>query len=288
MFYLDNLKKNISLAPYTTFKIGGPATYFYEAKNSQDLIKAVKAAKKAKIPYFILGGGSNILVSDKGFDGLVIKIQNTKYEIRDTKIMAEAGVLLSELVNESVNVGLTGLEWAAGIPATVGGAVRGNAGAFGASMADIVSKVKILRDDSLFTVYCSSKDFSYRSSVFKENNDIILEVELKLNKGDKQVSKELIKKHLAYRKKHQPKYPSAGCIFKNLPEQSAGHLIERSGLNGRKMGRAQIFEKHGNFIINLGGAKASEVKKLIDLGKEKVKEKFGVELKEEIEYLGDF
>ena len=264
MYNLDKLQKNISLAPYTTFKIGGKAKYFYEAKSSEDLIKVIKAAKKAGLPYFILGGGSNVLVSDKGFNGLAIKVYSSQFTIHGNKITADAGALLSKLVDKSVKAGLTGLEWAAGIPGTVGGAVKGNASAFKGSMSDIVKTIR-------------------------NYEDIILSVEIELKKGDKEKSLKMIQEYLEYRKKNQPlKYPSAGCIFKNSEGQPAGYLIDQCGLKGEKIGNAMISKKHANFIINTGNAKAKDVKKLIDLCKKKAKEKFGVELKEEIEYLGKF
>ncbi len=259
MYDLDKLQKNISLAPYTTFKIGGKAKWFCEVKNSEDLIKAIEWAKKAKMPYFILGGGSNILVSDKGFDGLVIKLQAISYKLQATKIVADAGILLSKLVDESVKAGLTGLEWAVGIPGTVGGAVKGNASAFKNSMSDIVKNIR-------------------------KYEDIILSVELELKKGDRKKSEKIIKEYLEHRNKHQPlEYPSAGCIFKNPEGDFAGRLIEQCGLKGTKINNAMISKKHANFIVNIGKAKASDVKKLIDLCKEKVKDKFGIELEEEIE-----
>ncbi len=285
-------KKNISLAPYTTFKIGGMAKYFCEARNSEDVIAAVARAKKENLPFFILGAGSNILVSDKGFEGLIIKIQNTRYKIRDTKIVADAGVLLSELVSKSAEAGLTGTEWAAGIPGTVGGAVRGNAGAFGISMSNIVREVKVLNIGTSQVQIFKNKDckFGYRDSIFKKNkNLIILSTELELRKGDREKSEKLIKDYLKQRKEKQPmEHPSAGSIFKNPEGQSAGYLIEQCGLKGKIVGGAMISEKHANFIVNLGNAKAKDVKKLIDLCKEKVKEKFGIKLEEEIEYLGKF
>lgn len=288
---LSGVKKNVFLAPYTTFKIGGKAKYFYEAKSKEDLVKAIKAAKETGLPFFILGGGSNVLVSDKGFNGLVIKMQNTKYEIRATKIVADAGVLLSKLVDESVKVGLTGLEWAAGIPGTVGGAVRGNAGAFGVSMADTVKSVEVfnINSGSMDQWSSGSAEFGYRDSIFKRDKDlIILSVVLELKKGNKETSKRVIKRHLAYRKKHQSLLSSAGSVFENPLDKSAGYLIEQCGLNGKKINKAMIYKEHGNFIVNLGNAKAKDVIKLINLCKKKVREKFRIELKEEIEYLGEF
>lgn len=292
MFYLNELQgvqKNVPLASYTTFKIGGKAKYFYEAKSGEDLMKAIKAAK---MPVFILGSGSNVLVSDKGFNGLVIKLQATSCKLQATKMVADAGVLLSKLVDESVKKGLTGLEWAAGIPGTVGGAIRGNAGAFDSSMADIVRSVTVLETPSLKVKTLKNKDckFGYRESIFKHGKDLlILSVELEFKKGDKKRSQEIVEEHLARRKEKQPlEYPSAGSIFKNPEGQSAGHLIEQCGLKGKKVGGAMISKKHSNFIVNLGNAKAEDVKKIIDLCKEKVREKFGIELEEEIECLGEF
>ncbi len=290
---MPNIKmsKNILLAPYTTFKIGGPAKYFYETKNSKEIVEAIKMAKKAKMPYFILGGGSNILVSDRGFDGLVIRIYGSQLSINGNKIVADAGVLLSELVDNSVKAGLTGLEWAAGIPGTVGGAVRGNAGAFNGSMAGSVKRIQVLKIPELKVASYKPQDlrFEYKDSIFKHNKDVILSVELRLENGDNKKSKQIIKEHLVYRDKHQPlEFPSAGCVFKNPEDQHAGYLIEQCGLRGTKIGGAMISKKHGNFIINTGNAKASDVKKLIDLCREKVRNKFGINLEEEIEYLGEF
>ncbi len=283
-------KKNILLAPYTTFKIGGPAKYFYIVKSANDLIKVIKWATKNKTPFFILGNGSNILVSDKGFNGLVIKMQNAKCKMQNAKIIADAGIILGKLVNESVKIGLTGLEWAAGIPGTIGGAIRGNAGAFDVSMSDIVERVRALNIKTSQITNFKNKDckFNYRESIFKKNkNSIILSAELKLKKG--KTSKNLIKNYANQRKEKQPmEFFSAGCIFKNPAKQSAGYLIEQCGLKGKKIGGAMISEKHANFIVNTGKAKASDVKKLIDLCKEKVKNKFKIKLKEEIEYLGKF
>ena len=286
------MSKNILLAPYTTFKIGGRAKYFCEARNSEDIITAITMAKKEDLPFFILGNGSNILVSDNGFEGLVIKFSIFNFQFSNNKITADAGVLLSKLVDESVKLGLTGLEWAAGIPGTVGGAVRGNAGAFGSSIVDIVKEIKVLDIGTSQVQILNNKDckFGYRDSVFKHNkNLILLSVELELKKGDKERSREMIREYLKKRQETQPlEFMSAGCIFKNPAGRSAGYLIEQCGLKGKKINGAMISEKHANFIINTGGAKAEDVINLINLCKEKVKEKFGVKLEEEIEYLGEF
>jgi len=298
-YLLPGIKQNVLLANYTTFKIGGPASYFYQAKTVKDLVKAIRLAKKKRLSFFVLGQGSNILISDKGFDGLIIKIEINKLIINNNRIITGAGVLLNDLVNKSIKKGLTGLEWAIGIPGTIGGAVRGNAGAFNHSISDIVKKVKTLKSSKLeFKVYNpKSIKFGYRDSIFKKNNEIILEIELELKKGDKKMSQELTKKYLSHRSQRQPKLSSAGCVFKNptpgqaqpgenLSIKSAGWLIEQCGLKGKRIGNAEISEKHANFIVNLGNAKAKDVKRLINLCKEKVKERFGMQLEEEIEYLG--
>ena len=307
---LPGVKKNILLKNYTTFKIGGPAKYFFVAKNKEDLIRAISVAKKinpspfpkgdrVKLPFFVLGGGSNLLVSDKGFNGILIKIRNTKYEIpacpagrQNTKIMAEAGVMLGELVNILAKTELSGLEWAAGIPGTVGGAIFGNAGAFNKSMKDVVKSVEALevKNEKCKVKNFKNRDckFSYRDSIFKNNkNLIILSVTLQMKRGDKKEIENKIKKNLEQRNKTQPlNFPSGGSIFKNPPGFFAGELVKRCGLKGKKVGNVKISEKHSNFIVNLGNGKAKDVIKLIKLIKQKVKKKFGVTLEEEIQFLG--
>ena len=317
---LPKLKTNVSLKNYTTFRIGGVAKYFFVAKTKKDLLRAILAIKKYNLPFFILGGGSNLLVSDKGFNGLVIKMQNTKYKIQDTEIMAEAGVSLGKLVSESLQIGAAGLEWAIGIPGTIGGAIRGNAGAFDESIADITKTVTVLEipnpksqilNSKFKTKILKNKDckFDYRGSIFKYNpNLIIISAVLELKKGNKKEIKEKMKKYLDYRKKNHPlSFPSAGSVFKNkklkiknkkllkeFPELKkfnqaelipAGFLIEKCGLKGKRIGNVKISKKHTNFIVNLGQGQAEDVKKLISLAKQKVKNKFRLKLEEEIQYL---
>ena len=294
---LPKIQRNVLLRHYTTFKIGGPAKYFFVAKTKKDLIKAVKVAKKINLPFFILGGGSNLLVSDEGFDGLIIKIKNQNLKIKNANqkskiIEAEAGVSLSQLVSVSLKNSLTGLEWAVGIPGTVGGAIWGNAGAFGKSMKDIIKSVKVLevKNKKSKIKNLTNRDcrFGYRDSIFKKNpNLIILSTEIKLEKGNKKEIKEKMKENLTYRKQTQPlSFPSAGSIFKNPKDYFAAKLIEKTGLKGKKIGNAQISKKHANFIVNLKRAKAIDVIQLINLVKKEVKKKCGIDLKEEIQYLG--
>jgi len=298
---MAKIQKNVSLKNYTTFKIGGPAKYFFIAKSKEDLIEAVRFAKQKGLPFFILGGGSNLLVADEGYDGMVIKIQNSKFEIQNEnakcKIFCEAGVKLKDLVELSLENDLTGLEWAAGIPrATVGGAVRGNAGAFGSSIGDVVEEVECVeveplgevRPPKIRTFNNKNCQFSYKETIFKKNkNLIILSCVLQLKKGDKKGIKQKIKYFSDYRKKNHPmEFLSAGSVFKNPPKIPAGELIEKCGLKGKRIGAAQVSTKHANFIVNLGKATSGDVIQLINLIKNKVKNKFGVELKEEIQFLG--
>jgi UDP-N-acetylmuramate dehydrogenase len=305
------IKEKIPLKEYTTFKIGGPARYFFVAKSKKDLKNAILWAKKKKLLFFILGGGSNVLFSDKGFNGLVIKNQNTQYEIRNTKIVAEAGVPLQKLVLETAKKGLSGLENLAGIPGTLGGAIWGNAGAFGREIGDLVEEVKVLevKGSRLKVKRLKNKEceFGYRESIFKRReNWIILETILKLKRGKKKEIEEKIKKILKLRKEKQPLgFPSAGSVFKNVPVEKvpkeirekfkeeikdgflpAGVLIEAAGLKGFQIEGAKISEKHANFILNVGKAKASDVKELMEKIKKEVKKKFKIQLEEEIKLVG--
>ena len=290
---LPGIKKNISLKDYTTFKIGGRAKYFYVAKTKTELINAVITAKKTNMPFFILGGGSNLLISDKGFSGLVIKTLNTEYQILNTKIVAETGTTLGQLVIASATAGLTGLEWAAGIPGTVGGAVFGNAGWLNnkKNISSTIESVEVLeikpKSKSKIRNY-TLKDcnFSYRDSIFKRRkNLVILSISLKLKKGNKKRIKKEISYILRERKEKIPMGFSAGSIFKNPKGFSAGQLVEKCGLKGKKIGGTEISEKHANFIINSGNARAKDVEKLINLAKKEVKNKFRIKLEEEIQIL---
>lgn len=300
-----NLKFDEPLKKWTTFRIGGLAKYFLIAKNNEVLIKAIKIAKENKIKYFILGAGSNLLFSDLGFNGLVIKVHNSQLVICNSKIIVAAGVRLIYLVTSSVKFGLTGLEWAAGIPGSVGGAVYQNAGAFGSDLSESIQSVLVLRKGKIIKFKKRECQFAYRSSIFQKNQAVILEVELKLKRGNNKKSQEEIKRIIDSRRTKQPTGHSAGSVFKNVnfkkipagvikkyPQLqnfkrlgiiSAGWLIENSGIKGLKVGDAQISEKHANFIINKEKAKSKDVLKLISIAKKKVIKKFKTELQEEIE-----
>ena len=199
---LPEIRKDISLKNYTTFRIGGKAKYFFAAKERKDLILALKIAKKLKLPFYLLGGGSKLLVSDKGFNGLVIKVENSKFKVQNCEIFSEAGLSLERLINIAVDNSLTGLEWAAGIPGTVGGAVRGNAGAWERSMLDIIKEVEVfdLKNQKILTFSNKKCEFAYRSSIFKKNkNLVILSSTINLRKGNKKKSKSQIKRKSSLR-----------------------------------------------------------------------------------------
>jgi len=297
--------ENEPLANYTTFKIGGPAQYFFTAENLTDLIKAIKSAKKLNLPYFILGRGSNLLVSDKGFKGLIIRVINDRLEIRDNRIRSETGVDLGKLVREATNVSLSGLEFLAGIPGTVGAAVYGNVGAFGKSTADVLISAEILtKDNKVRKVENKWFNFRYRDSRLKDSGEIVLRAEFQLKKSNKEEIKKTINEILKIRKEKIPPYASAGSIFKNIElrtlneklktsfqekakggKVATGFLIDQCGLKGTKIGRAEISKQHANFIINRNGAKAKDVLELIELIKKKVYDKFGIKLKEEVQII---
>jgi UDP-N-acetylmuramate dehydrogenase len=288
---LNGVKENVILAPYTTFKIGGEAEYFLEVERKEELIKAIELSKEINLPVFILGRGSNLLVSDEGFKGLVLKIDFNEIEIEENSVICGAGVSLSELLKRLTEEGLSGLEWAAGIPGTVGGAIRGNAGAFEGSMSDCIREIEALEINPEIRIKKYNKEeskFNYRSSIFKNKKDIvIINALFELEKGNREKIKKDIEKYLNYRKeKHPLSFPSAGSIFKNPVDNSAANLIDKSGLKGEQIGGAKVSEKHANFIVNSGEAKAEDVLELIALVKKRVKKKFGIELEEEIELVG--
>lgn len=303
------IEKGVLLKKYTTFKIGGPAEYFADVKNVADLQEVLKWAKENKQPIKILGGGSNMLISDNGLKGLVIKLSLDKLEFDDTKVTVGPGVMLAYLLNMAIKNGLTGLEFAAGIPGTVGGATRGNAGTYGIAMDSVVKSIKYLDEDlNSKEMPASEAQFAYRHSIFKEKAWIILELNIELEKGDVKAAQALIKERLEYRQNTQPNLPSAGCIFKNVQFKNvnlkelkaknieiekfdkfkkipAAYIIERAGLKGHKIGDAQVSELHANYIVNNGQATAEQVIMLISFIKQQVRDKYGVQLQEEVQLL---
>lgn len=305
-------KRNISLKNHATFKIGGPARYFLVVKDKKNLMKVLLAVKKIGLPVFVFGGGSNLLISENGFNGLAVKIQNTNGIVLKSGniIEAFAGLSMKNLISFVMKNSLSGLEWAGGLPGTVGGAARGNAGAFGGEIKDSVVKVEAL-DENLNLKKLNNKhcEFSYRNSVFKQKNWIILSVSVKLKKGDGKTIRKIIASNIKYRKdRHPMDFPSAGSIFKNVPLSDfspkfqeklaavvkkdpfpivpAAYLISETGLKGIKIGGAQISPKHPNFVVNLSKAKSSDILGLINLVKREVKKKFGVNVETEVQMVG--
>lgn len=283
---LLGLKKNVWLKPYSTYKIGGRAKYFFVAHSKSEVIEAVEFAEKNKIKYFVLGGGSNVLFPDEGFNGLVIKIDISLLETKGNIIFAGAGIPLSSLVSLSVQKKLSGLEWAAGIYGTLGGAIYGNAGAFGEDIGGLISNVEVwnIEDGVMQNLSQKECNFGYRDSIFKKQKKyVILTAKLSLHRGKPIQIRKRIKNYLKTRQEHQPLFcASVGSIFKNPKGAYAGKIIEDCGLKGKKIGNIEISRKHANFFVNLGKGKARDVKKLINLVKKEAKKKFNITLEEEI------
>lgn len=284
------IKTNESLAEKTYIKIGGPAELYLESGSEEEIIRALELAIQNNIPFFMLGRGCNIVFTDEGFHGIVIRPILTKTElIEENKIEAGAGATLLDLVFFSHRNGLVGLEDLSGIPSSLGGAIYGNAGAGQDEIGDFIESASIAivnKENRTVTKKTFLKEdlkFEYRHSVLKEiKNGIILSAILKLEKGDTQTAKDEIEAHFDARSKAQPlSYPSAGCAFKNPPGESAGKLIEQAGIKGKQIGSMQISEKHGNFIVNLGGGTYKEYKELVEFTKKTIKEKFGIDLEME-------
>ncbi|HPX51742.1 MAG TPA: UDP-N-acetylmuramate dehydrogenase [Candidatus Pacearchaeota archaeon] len=283
---MGRLKENVLLSEYSTFRIGGLARYLIEVDNAEDLKKVIQKALELNWQFIVIGGGSNILFSSKGYNGLVIVFKsNNTFSINDNLIEVDASVSLNYLVNKLNNY--TGLEWAVGIPGTVAGAINGNAGAFGGEMSELIKQVKVLevKDNQIIEKNFSKEDckFSYRNSIFKNNSNLIIaSAILELKKDSEENVKQKIKNNLSKRMSKQPKGFSIGSIFKNGEDFSAGELIEKAGLKGLQIGDAKISDEHANFIINLGEATSDDVLELIKIIKKEVKEKFSIDLEEEI------
>lgn len=278
------------LSKYSTFQIGGPADFFYKLKNTNDLPPLISFAKKHHLKYFIIGSGSNILFDDKGFRGLIIKIETKNIIIKGTEITADAGVPIATLLTASINHSLTGLEPWIGLPGTVGGAVRGNAGCNGLECKNILSSATILnsKTNKIRTVSNKYFEFKYRQSKLKQTKEIILNATFKLKKRKINAAeqKKLITKIRKSRMDKQPFGSSTGSFFKNpSTNQPAGLLIEQAGLKGKTIGKAQISTKHANFLLNLGHATSKNIIKLAKLARKSVKAKFGLTLEEEVQIL---
>jgi len=310
----EKIQKNYPLAPLSTFKIGGAAEYFITVSEKNEAEDAWFWAKSKNLPITLLGGGSNILVADQGVKGLVIKLNNVNIKLDYPNIVCGASANVWEVAQLAVDNNLTGMEWAIGIPGSIGGAVRGNAGAHGGSFDKIIKSVRAFDSEASDWQEFSPEQcgFEYRHSMFKQKpHFIIWEVILRLAvSDDKSVVEKKVEEYKKYRAECQPKEPSAGCIFKNLfisdievankdlaekikqadkvrgGKVGAGYLIELLNLKGFSSGGAAISEQHANFIVNKNEAKAEDVIAIITKVKQDVKKAFNIELKEEVQYLG--
>jgi len=309
----DKIQKDIALKPFTTWQVGGAAKYYLEVKAKEELSAAYVWAREKKIKVYILGGGSNILVPDIGVDGFVLRMLNDNTAVKGERLECGAGAWLSNVIIKATGNNLSGLEWASGIPrATIGGSIRGNAGAFGQRMADLTETIEAFYIKKKKFVVFSNRDckFAYRSSVFKEKtNYLIWSATIRLHKEKPEIIRAKIEESLSHRARHYPKLPSVGSIFKNLDpldlkkgnpmlmneikdkvgrtgKISAGLLIDMCGLKGKVMGGVKISLEHANHIVNTGNARAEEIVMLISYIKQQVRDKFGLELQEEIQYFG--
>jgi UDP-N-acetylmuramate dehydrogenase len=323
---MPQFKENVPLSKFSHYKIGGPARFFFDARSASEVRWAVKEAKKRKLPVFVLGGGTNVLISDAGFDGLVLRVAIKDIKVKGTTVTVGAGVPMADLLKCAVAHSLAGMEWAGGLPGTVGGAVRGNAGCFGGETKDGVVSVTSfdIKKMALVTRTARTCAFGYRQSVFKKKNgaEIILSATFALAKGNKKDIARVIKERIVYRNEHHPmEHPNIGSIFKNVslhavhakgsaqykkalgdasltlrgsrfsvkvdpfPVIFAARLIAESGLRGVSAGGAMISPKHPNFIVNVLGARSSDVQSLITLAKAEVRKKFSIALEEEVQLL---
>ena len=285
------LMKEEPMAKHTTFRIGGPAEV-YACPNQEQLPALLEAAKKENAEVTVIGNGSNLLVGDKGIRGLVIEIGSGMNDIRveGTKIVAGAGALLSKVANAAAAASLGGMEFAAGIPGSIGGAVVMNAGAYGGEMKDILVSADLLtKDGEVVEVPVEEISLSYRHSRVMETGEVVLGVTLKLVSGEKEKIEAVMQELRQKRQEKQPlEFPSAGSTFKRPEGYFAGKLIMDAGLRGYTVGGAQVSEKHCGFVINQANATAADVRQLMQDVKEKVKEQFGVELEPEVKMIGEF
>ncbi len=280
------------MSRHTTFRIGGPAELFLVPKSTEEIAGIFKICREEGIPWFVLGNGSNLLVSDKGYQGVVVQLYKGfgEVKVQGCQITAQAGALLSQIAAAAREESLTGFEFAGGIPGTLGGAVVMNAGAYGGEMKDVIKEVTVLtREGEIRTLQAEELAMGYRTSAIKEAGYIVLSAVLSLEKGDKEQIKARMQELAGMRSSKQPlQYPSAGSTFKRPEGYFAGKLIMDSGLRGYQVGGAQVSEKHCGFVINTGNATARDVRNLMADVQRIVEEKYGVKLEPEVKFLGDF
>ncbi len=288
----EQIKLEEPMKNHTTFRIGGPAKVFVTPRTSEEVRAIVAVCREGKIPYYIVGNGSNLLVSDQGYEGVIIQIYREMNEIRvegDT-ITAQAGALLSAIANRALEEGLAGFEFASGIPGTLGGACIMNAGAYGGEMKDVIREVTFLTPEGeVRAVPADQMEFGYRTSIVARTGAIVLGAGIQLQRGDKDEIRARMEELREKRVSKQPlEYPSAGSTFKRPEGYFAGKLIQDAGLRGFAVGGAQVSEKHCGFVVNKGGAAAADVAELMRRVSDKVEEQFGVRLEPEVKRLGEF
>lgn len=285
----SNIKVNEPMSKHTSFKVGGNADYFVKAQTVEQVINVKKYAEENNIPLYVIGNGSNILVTDRGIRGIVLKIDLQKIEINEEEVTVGAGVKVMALAQKLLSEELTGFEELSGIPGTIGGAIRMNAGAYGKEIKDICIQTTCLDENNNIKILKNNEqDFSYRHSIFEDKKYIILETKLKLEKGKKEEIKGKMEELSAERKEKQPwEYPSAGSTFKRKEGVITAKLIDECGLKGYSIGGAEVSKKHAGFVINKGNATAKDILDLIEYIKKNVYEKFNIEIEEEIEIIGE-
>lgn len=288
----ENVIENEPMCKHTSFRLGGPARWMILIDDEEQLAKVVSYLRITEKPFFLLGNGSNLLVSDRGYNGIVLKLseQFRRVEVHGNQILAGAGALMSAVAAKARDAKLTGLEFASGIPGTIGGGVVMNAGAYGGEMKQVVETVKVLTPSGEYAVLDRDvMEFGYRTSAIRNKDYIVVEVTFSLQDGEYETIADKMEEMARMRKEKQPlEYPSAGSFFKRPEGYFAGKLIMDAGFRGYRIGGAQVSEKHCGFIINAGGATASDVRDLMIQVQERVKEMFHVELEQEVIFLGEF
>lgn len=286
----ENIHLQEPMQKHTTFRIGGPADCLVQIENKEQLIQVQKYLMQVEMPFFVLGNGSNLLVSDKGYRGVVLQIgpKMSRIEVNGDVITAQAGALMSQVARTAMEHSLTGLEFASGIPGTIGGGVVMNAGAYDGEMSGVVTQVNVVNSaGECMELENDTMEFGYRTSTIKNNPFTVTEVILKLEKGDREQIKAKMEDLAVRRREKQPlEYPSAGSTFKRPKGYFAGKLIMDAGLRGFRVGGARVSEKHCGFVVNIGNATAEDVRDVISEVQERVKERFNVDLEPEILFLG--
>lgn len=288
----NRIYTNEPMKNHTTFRVGGSADFFVVPKTKEEVKNIVALCQEMDMPYYVLGNGSNLLVGDKGYRGVIIQIykEMNTIQVEENRMKVQAGALLSKIGSAALEAGLTGFEFAAGIPGTMGGAVSMNAGAYGGEMKDVLYDVTVLTPaGEIITLQKEELELGYRTSIVARKSYIVLEATIVLEKGDKEAIKARMDELRGLRTAKQPlEYPSAGSTFKRPEGYFAGKLIQDSGLRGFQVGGAQVSEKHCGFVINKENATAADILELMRQVSAIVKEKFGVELEAEVKRLGEF